>query len=64
MPADENHPPGNGESDPFLYAVKVNVSLTGPSPSLQTSEEMMIGYEEYYEVNEKPAGGAPAAMVR
>ncbi len=31
---------------------------------LQTTEEMMIGYVEYYEVDEKPPGGAPTAMAR
>ena len=31
---------------------------------LQTYEEMMIGYVEYYEVNERPAGGTPTAMAR
>ena len=28
---------------------------------LQTSEEMMIGYVEYYELDERPAGAAPTA---
>ena len=28
---------------------------------LQTTEEMMIGYVEYYELDEKPAGGTPTA---
>ena len=31
---------------------------------LQTYEEMMIGYVEYYEVNERPAGTAPTAMAQ
>ncbi len=31
---------------------------------LQTYEEMMIGYVEYYEVNEQPPGGTPTAMTR
>ena len=31
---------------------------------LQTTEEMMIGYVEYYELDEKPPGGVPTAMTR